>query len=59
MEYRSPAPIFAFVAALVCGTLLATGDYVAGGVIGAVAILVYALWWLADQRGDDDRHTLW
>ena len=59
MEYRSPAPVVAFVLAVVSGVLLATGAYVGGAVTGSLALLVYGLWFFAQQRGDDDRHTLW
>jgi uncharacterized YccA/Bax inhibitor family protein len=59
MEYRSPAPIVAFVLAMVSGTLLATANYLVGAVIGVVAVLVFGLWQFANERGDDDRHTLW
>jgi hypothetical protein len=59
MEYGSPAPFVAFVLAMISGVLLATGKYVAGAVIGGLAILIFALWQFARERGDDDRHTLW
>lgn len=59
MEYGSPAPFIAVVLALVSGTLLARGSYVGGAVAGALAVVVYALWLFARERGDDDRHTLW
>jgi hypothetical protein len=41
------------------GVLLATGRYVAGAVFGVLAVVVFALWQFAQERGDDDRHTLW
>jgi hypothetical protein len=59
MEYGSPAPFVAFVLAMVSGVLLATGRYVAGAVFGVLAVVVFALWQFAQERGDDDRHTLW
>jgi hypothetical protein len=59
VEYRSPAPFFAFILAVVSGALLAFGDYVAGGVLAGLAITVLALWQFAKERGDDDRHTFW
>jgi hypothetical protein len=59
VEYRSPAPIIAFVLAAAAGVLIATGDYIAGAALGGAAVLVGALWTYALRRGDDDRHTLW
>jgi hypothetical protein len=59
MEYGSPAPFIAFALAMVSGALLATGSYIAGAATGVLAILVFAAWQFAKERGDDDRHTLW
>jgi hypothetical protein len=59
MEYRSPAPIIAFVLAMVAGTLLAVGSYVAGGALALAAIVLFGLWRFAEERGDDDTHTIW
>ncbi len=58
MEYGSPAPFWAFALAMVSGVCLTTGSYVAGAVTGGIAVLVLALWQLAQKRGDDARHTL-
>ena len=59
MEYGSPAPFLAFALAMVSGALLAVGQYLAGGILAGLAVIVYALWQLALRRGEDDRHTLW
>jgi hypothetical protein len=59
VEYSSPAPLIAFVLAMVSGSLIATQHYIAGAVTGALAIVVFGLWRFAVDRGDDDRHTLW
>jgi hypothetical protein len=59
MEYGSKAPFFAFVLAMVSGVLLATGSYIGGGILGVLALVIYALWLYAESRGDDARHTLW
>jgi hypothetical protein len=59
VEFGSPAPIFAFLLAMVSGALLATERYVAGAVLATLAIAVFGLWQFAMRRGDDDRHTLW
>ena len=59
MEYRAGTPIAAFVLALVSGTLLASGHYLGGAITGALAVVLLALWLFANDRGDDDRHTLW
>jgi len=57
--YRAPTPIYAFVLAVVSGTLLATHHYVGGAVTAALAVLLMWLWQIANDRGDDDRHTIW
>ena len=44
---------------MVSGTLIATQHYVGGAVTAVLAIVVFGLWRLALDRGDDDRHTLW
>ena len=59
VEYRSPAPFVGFVLAMVGGVLLAIGQYAGGAVAAAFALVVYALWAFARERGDDDRYTLW
>jgi protein-S-isoprenylcysteine O-methyltransferase Ste14 len=59
MEYRAGTPIYAFVLAVVSGTLLATGHYIGGGIAGILAVILLALWKFANARGDDDRHTVW
>jgi hypothetical protein len=59
VQYRAPTPIYAFVLALVSGVLLASGHYLGGAVAAVIAIVLLALWRFAQQRGDDDRHTLW
>jgi len=59
MEYGSPAPLIAFVLAMISGALLATDRYIAGAIAGGLALLLYALWRYAMDRGDDARHTLW
>ena len=59
MEYRSPAPFIAVVLAIVAGTLLGLGRYTGGACAAVVAIVLFGLWRFAQDRGDDDRHTLW
>jgi hypothetical protein len=59
VEYRAPTPILAFVLAFVSGTLLATGQNVGGAIAGVIAIVLFGLWKFANERGDDDRHTIW
>jgi hypothetical protein len=59
MTYGSPAPFVAFVLAMVSGTVLALGHYIAGGILGVLAVLIFGLWRYAEQRGDDARHELW
>jgi hypothetical protein len=58
MQFISPAPKIAFMLAIISGVLLAIGSYVGGAVTGALALVIYALWLVAIDRGDDDRHTL-
>lgn len=43
----------AFVLALVGGTLLAVGHYVAGVVLALIALVIYALALRARERGED------
>jgi hypothetical protein len=57
MEFISPAPVIAFMLAIICGVMLAVGSYVTAAVTGTIA-LVYGLWLVAIDRGDDDRHIL-
>jgi hypothetical protein len=59
MEYGSPAPFLAFALAVVAGSMLAFGSYVAGVVICVAAVVVFGLWQFARRRGDDDRHTIY
>lgn len=59
VEYRAPTRTYAFVLAVVSGTLLATGHYVGGLVTGVAAVALLALWRFAERRGDDDRFTIW
>ena len=59
MQYGSPAPIIAFVLAMVGGALLATSRYISGTVVVVLAVLLFAAWRFAQDRGDDDRHTIW
>jgi hypothetical protein len=59
VEYRAPTRIVAFVLAVVSGTLLAIGHYVGGAIAGVIAIVLMGLWKFANERGDDDRFTLW
>jgi protein-S-isoprenylcysteine O-methyltransferase Ste14 len=58
VEYRAGTPIYAFVLAVVSGTLFAAGHYVSGGITALTAIVLFALWRFANERGDD-RHTIW
>lgn len=58
MEYRAPTPIYAFVLAVVSGVLLATAHYIAGAILAVIAIVLLGLWKFANERGDDDRHTI-
>lgn len=59
VEYRAPTRIYAFVLAIVSGTLLAAGHYLGAAITGVIAVVLLALWKFADARGDDDRHTIW
>jgi hypothetical protein len=58
MESISPAPVIAFMLAIMCGVMLAVGSYVTAAVTGTIALVVYGLWLVAIDRGDDDRHIL-
>jgi hypothetical protein len=44
--------------AIISGTLLASGKYVGGAVTAVIAVVLLALFNLANDRGDDDRHTI-
>jgi protein-S-isoprenylcysteine O-methyltransferase Ste14 len=59
VEYRASTPLYAFVLAVVSGTLFATGHYLGGGITALIAVVLFALWQFANERGDDDRHTIW
>jgi len=59
MEFRAPTRIYAVVLAVVSGTLLATGHYVGGAITGGLAIFLMVLWKIAEDRGDNDRFTIW
>jgi hypothetical protein len=58
-RWKAPTPIFAFVAAIVSGTLLAVGEYVGAVVLACIGILLLAAWQFAEARGDDDEHGFW
>jgi hypothetical protein len=57
-QFRAPTPTYAFVLGVVSGVLLATGRYAGGVIAGAIAVALLGLWKLAEERGDDDSHTL-
>jgi hypothetical protein len=56
--YGSPAPLIAFVLALVSGTVLALGRYITATVLAALAMILLAAWQYAESRGDDARHEI-
>lgn len=58
MTFRAPTAVYAVLFAIVGGTLLASGSYLAGGVLVIIAIALMAAWQYAERRGDDDRHTI-
>jgi hypothetical protein len=51
---RPPLMLYAYVAALVGGILLAMGHYVGGAVLVAVALILAGARFIADQRGEDE-----
>jgi hypothetical protein len=59
MEYGSPTPIIAFALAIVGGALLATSHYISGLIVVVLAVVLFGAWRFAQDRGDDDRHTIW
>jgi hypothetical protein len=59
VEYRAGTRIYAFMLAVVSGTLLTSGRYLGGAICGVLAIVLWALWKFARKRGDDDRRTIW
>jgi hypothetical protein len=60
MTFRPPIILFAFTFAILSGVLLAAERYVAGAILGVIALLLYAARLYVDARGkDDDRFTIW
>jgi hypothetical protein len=53
--YRNgpPTPVYAFIAALTGGTLMAQGQLIGGGVLVALAIVLGIGWQLSLRDGDD------
>ena len=58
MTWRPPNVLYAFTFAVVSGCLLAVGRYVAGAVLGVLAVLLLAARMYVDHRGEDDRFTI-
>lgn len=56
IEWGSPAPSIAIALAAVSVALLLDGQYSSAWVTGGFALGLYALYRLAEGRGDDDRH---
>ena len=58
LAYGSPAPLIAFVLAMVSGTVLALGRYATAAVLAALAVILLGAWQYAESRGDDARHEI-
>jgi hypothetical protein len=56
VQFRAPTRPYAFVLAMVSGTLLSIGHYAGGAMAAAIAIVPLALANFADSRGDDRPH---
>ena len=56
--YGSPAPLIAFVLAMVSGSVLGLGRYFTAAVLAALAVILLAAWQYARSRGDDARHEI-
>jgi hypothetical protein len=59
VTYGSAAPFYAFILAVVAGTLLGTHGYLGGAITALLAVVIYGLHRFARDRGDDDSHTIW
>ena len=59
LSYGSPAPLIAFVLAMVSGTVLALGRYLTAAVLAAMAVTLLGAWQYAESRGDNARHEIW